>query len=343
DGSAEDIVVTLTVTNKSKFKVTATFGTITTPDGVTATPSPASVDLETSGAEGDEATFTITLSLTTTSSNITMPTGDTKNLSIAMEFNKFVEEESPYFINANNQLAVNMGHATPTDIPTGYADVAIEWFAFAVKGENLGNNTSITVGDDTWYSLSGVNMNNVDYTGKTFWFIQRYVTVGGYDSSTGSWITGQVFDLDGTSNDYDQSDICTYLSETGAYITTSVTGIADSDLYGKITERSVSETYTVDGSAQDNTFSSRLWLLSEAELALLGSQGSEPVRAYGMGNTAGTDYGAGFSNGADWWLRSPCLGEANRAHGVGNYGGLVDYYVSNDNGVRAAFQITIPA
>ncbi|MBQ7885056.1 MAG: hypothetical protein IJ318_03065, partial [Clostridia bacterium] len=334
DGSAEDIVVTLTVTNKSKFKVTATFGTITTPDGVTATPSPASADLETAGEEGDEATFTITLSLTTIANNITMP--DTNNLSVEMEFNKFVEEESPYFINANNQLAVNMGHATPTDIPTGYADVAIEWYAFAVKGENLGNNTSITVGDDTWYSLSGANMNNVDYKGKTFWFVQRYVTAGGYVSTSGSTIIGQMFDSD-WSNDYDQSDICAYLSATGAYITTSVTGIADADLYAKITERSVSETYTVDGSSQDNTFSSRLWLLSEAELALLGSQGSEPVKAYGIGNTAGDASGYG----AYWWLRSPYPDSADSAHSV-DYGGyLYDGGVLSVYGVRAAFEISI--
>ena len=346
DGSAEDIVVTLTVTNKSKFKVTATFGTITTPDGVTATPSPASADLETAGEEGDEATFTITLSLTTTSSSITMP--DTNNLSVAMEFNKFVEEESPYFINVNNQLAVDMGHATPTDIAAGYEDVAIEWIAFAVKGEDLSEDKdaySITVGNDTWYSLSGVNMNNATYTGKTFWFIQRYVTGGGYAGIEGTYITGQVFDADGVNNDYDQSDICAYLSETGGYISTAVTGIANSDLYGKISERSVSETYTVDYNdvPQECSFSSRLWLLSEREVGLLngaeascGNIYSEPVKAYGIGNIVDD------ADGALWWLRSPDPADAcGNAHCVINLGGLGSDYVNDYIGVRAAFEITI--
>ncbi|MBQ7884684.1 MAG: hypothetical protein IJ318_01130, partial [Clostridia bacterium] len=202
----------------------------------------------------------------------------------------------------------------------------------------------ITVGDDTWYSLTGVNMNNVDYKGKTFWFIQKYVTAGGYRNSTSSLITGQVFDAD-WSNDYDQSDIYTYLSETGAYISTAVTGIADSDLYGKITERSVSETYTVNyaDEPQENIFSSKLWLINQAELGLLNGSAVNNYNtnvgiSYGIGNTAGFD-----GQGANWWLRSPLAGYADSAQYIDPNGYFNEYSTEDLKGVRAAFEITIPA
>ncbi|MBQ7885004.1 MAG: hypothetical protein IJ318_02795, partial [Clostridia bacterium] len=89
DGSAEDIVVTLTVTNKSKFDITAEMiGTTVaenTAISVTATPESQII------AQNESATVTITLTLTSTASNITMP--DTNNLTIAMEFSKYVAPE----------------------------------------------------------------------------------------------------------------------------------------------------------------------------------------------------------------------------------------------------------
>ncbi|MBQ7884726.1 MAG: hypothetical protein IJ318_01350 [Clostridia bacterium] len=337
-----DIIFQITITNLSESKITANIPLPTLGDtsAVTIIHGATNANYTTLPYEAGiakDSQITIMFAL-----RLTDETALTEKLAFNWQNINFEEVESPFYVindasdTYNGYLATKMGHGIES-IDGTTAD--LEWFAFAVKGEDLSeekNATSITVGDDTWYSLSDVNMNNVTYTGKTFWFIQRYVTAGGYSSSTGSWIDGQMFDGDEESNDYDQSDICAYLSATGAYITTSVTGIADSDLYAKITERSISETYTVEESSQDNTFSSRLWLLSKAELTLLGSQGSEPVKVCGIGNTVGHSGG-----GASWWLRSPDPYDAYYAYYVDFIGNLNGSTVGDFYGVCAAFEITI--
>ncbi|MBQ7884566.1 MAG: hypothetical protein IJ318_00510, partial [Clostridia bacterium] len=335
----------------SAYPIVASMGAVTKPSNVKVTGSDP-IKLET-GAQNIE--FTITLSLEKTGdayNKIDMPASD-DNLTITMVFSKYIAPE--FTVNDDGELVTTMGHGTDADY--AYAGVTsyeeeIEWFAFAVKGEDLSEDQDaykITVGTDTWYSLAGVNMTGKTLTGKTFWFIQRYVTAGGYFGDPNdteydySWITSQQFNESSSDgNDYDQSDIHEYLS---GYAYQAATGITSGMLYD-ITKREVNETYPVNyaDDAQENAFSSRLWLLSKKEVGLLngaevsnGNTYSEPVKAYGIGNTAGDADGYG----AGWWLRSPDPADADSAFYVSAGSNLYSTFVADLNGVRAAFEISI--
>ncbi|MBQ7884616.1 MAG: hypothetical protein IJ318_00765 [Clostridia bacterium] len=378
DGSAEDIVVTLTVTNKSKFDITAeiTGTTVAENTAISITATPESQII----AQNESATVTITLTLTSTASNIAMPSAD--NVSIDMEFNKFVEEEFPFYViseantdekfNYYGYLATTMGHAVE-ECDRTTSD--LEWIAFAVRGtgteetgfttkpdfistheaENLEDgeqvySLSITGATpaETWYSLNGVDMTNVDYSGYTFWFIQRYTTIG-YYSFNDDWTEyaeGTPFNHSADlMNNYQGSDMQQLLSETSMYI--SMTGIADSYVYDRAKARTVNETdagLSYGSGSQVTTFTSKLWLLNQKELGLLNGDEtiydntySEPVKAYGIGNATGDADG----NGAFWWLRSPDQNIAHYVHYVYHGGYLGSTSVDGNGGFRAAFQITI--
>ncbi|MBQ7885100.1 MAG: hypothetical protein IJ318_03295, partial [Clostridia bacterium] len=288
--------------------------TITTPDGVTATPSPASADLETAGAEGDEATFTITLSLTTTSSNITMPTGDTKNLSIAMEFNKFVEEESPFYVE-NNKLFVDMG----TDPDTGNP---IRWYAIAKDNATLKNTTFTDVSQAT---------------AGTYVFISEYIL----ENSEGGDYIAFNSTADSTNNygaNYGGSTIQTYINGTGTGSMDARYNFSSSDIWGMI-EPYDCASETVDGyeclGADDQT----LWLLSDDEFNSWFGNGYASSVGYLLNDPANDD---------DWWLRSVegvrsglNYSDIMCVNGSGIMAVSRHDIINSNVGVRPAFQIVI--
>lgn len=66
---------------------------------------------------------------------------------------------------------MTMGHLPGND------NLELEWYAFAVLGENLGSSNANTYPNSagTWYSLEVVDMTNVNLENKTFWFVIKYV------------------------------------------------------------------------------------------------------------------------------------------------------------------------
>ena len=59
----------------------------------------------------------------------------------------------------------------------GNDNLELEWYAFAVLGENLGSSNANTYPNSagTWYSLEVVDMTNVNLENKTFWFVMKYM------------------------------------------------------------------------------------------------------------------------------------------------------------------------
>ncbi|MBQ7884941.1 MAG: hypothetical protein IJ318_02465, partial [Clostridia bacterium] len=290
--------------------------TITTPDGVTATPSPASADLETAGAEGDEATFTITLSLTTTSSNITMP--DINNLSVAMEFNKFVEEALPLYVE-NNKLFVNMG----TDPDTGNP---IRWYAIAKDNATL-KETEFT--------------NISQATAGTYVFISEYIL----ENSEGGDSIAFNYNMTAENNwgaNYGGSTIQTYINGTGTGSMDARYNFSSSDVWAKIEPKDC-ESETVQDYAIDSdvtipaTNDQTLWLLSYNEYNSWFGDGDSSGEGYLLNSTSST---------GNWWLRSAygVYSDVNLSGVKYVYGhGALDNSDagSDSHGARPAFQITI--
>jgi len=343
----DKIEVTFKIENLSAFKVTVKPGSVTL-DGVDVTTSwsISQVDLEQlQGTEADgQGTDFATITLTITLNNMDTATSfDAKSLSINIQ----VDEYSQYYVDSTTKmLTTKMGHGTEAE---GAADVAIEWVAFAVKGEGdtyekpsfvtstLDAHTPSGT-TEKWYSLKGADMTNVDYKGYTFWFVQKYVTAGGYNN-----IEGHVFNESGNGSNYTGSAIETYI--LGDYL--KDTGILDNEgnvsdeLYDSITKRSVTETYDVSGTSQTLTMTNAgLWLLSIEELSLLEGK---TFTGYGYVTSV---YGISAQDTfGTWCLRSPGTSMAGWIHGtvqemssclMSNLMGITTKY-----GIRAAFEITI--
>lgn len=70
-------------------------------------------------------------------------------------------------IDENKHLTMTTGHLPSND------NLELEWYAFAVLGENLGSSNANTYPNSagTWYSLEVVDMTNVNLENKTFWFV----------------------------------------------------------------------------------------------------------------------------------------------------------------------------
>ena len=346
----DKIEVTFKIENLSAFKVTVKPGSVTL-DGVDVTTSwsISQVDLEQlQGTEADgQGTDFATITLTITLNNMDTATSfDAKSLSINIQ----VDEYSQYYVDSTTKmLTTKMGHGTEAE---GAADVAIEWVAFAVKGEGdtyekpsfvtstLDAHTPSGT-TEKWYSLKGADMTNVDYKGYTFWFIQKYVTAGGYGS-----ISGRLFNESG--NNYTGSAIETYI--LGDYL--KDTGILDSEgnvsdeLYDSITKRSVTETYqNYMGSTLTVTLTdARLWLISRQEMFLLYdnsiSMNGQVEICYGIGDTTGSQSNG---NGAYWAFRS-VSSDANSSGPdcINQLGKFTTVSISSAvYGIRAAFEITI--
>ena len=311
DGSAEDIVVTLTVTNKSKFDITAemTGTTVAENTAISITATPESQII----AQNESATVTITLTLTSTASNIAMPSAD--NVSIAMEFNKYI---APLYYVENNKIFIDMGKDPDTQ-------ETIRWYAIAKDGNSLVENSFA---------------NESQVTAGTYVFISEYVL----GSRTGSEAMAYDSENDLT---YAGSDIQQYVNGTATNSLYTRYGLSDYEIYNKISLKTCEQESAFDEWGGPDKVSPEvkdqtLWLLSKTEFLTYfncdESNASEYAKAYKIGDK---------STSISWWLRSPyciCTDDENYYEKV--------YYVEKDClielepsvdscGVRPAFQITI--
>ena len=364
NGKPENIVFGIIVKNVSPYEITTSTSLedVELPDQLNVTCSTEGGNL----TKDQEITFEYTLEV--------LPTYDENSnaifigfplLSFDIPINTYKKEtKEPFYIIDDDSaydgyLATKMGHAFSGNQTTE----DLEWVAFAVQGDEKNNyiqpsfvaasaveskKVSARNSCEYWYSLQGSSISLNNYKGHTYWFVQRYVSGGYYfgddmssETAGGSVAFGNTI--------YSNSTAKAYLDNT--YITTSITAIADSDLYASITNRSVTETYTGldygDGDAEPYddiytgsvtlTFSGKLWLLSALETELMPAD----IRlAYGLGNKKGT-YIDSENNGAEWWLRSPWYyNDAN--HENVNYAGYYDAdFVEDSLGIRPAFQIAL--
>ena len=376
DELAKPITIELKVYNKSSFKVIFTFNEDFMPkDHLNITVDNATLDLPANETEADAHTINVTISLKDENfiqavlDNATVLGNFTKWSQYRIE--KVTEEiydttESKFKPVTTNKLVTTMGHSivgtTATEAETdGLTETPIRWYAFAVKGESLGNNNYIynnewnkagAPQEDRWYSLYGVDMSKVsNYKNHIYWFIQEYVV------ASQKILFNPYSEGDNCNNTYAQvnnnkkSYIYTFLEESYA----TKTGITTEEL-NKIESRNVNESYEVtftDGDAKDGKlacqFSSKFWLINPAELGLLCNQpmdlkgsSEKVVKTYGINNQDGGKSGYG----ATWWLRSPSSGYSKGVRNL-NIGGV---FTSNDVygsalgggcGIRAAFQITL--
>ncbi len=283
-----------------------------------------------------------------------------------------------------NKLCTTMGHSiigsTETEAGTdGLTETPIQWYAFAVRGDKTSDNkyntkptdifntnsTTITSPittistytngegvsiEETWYSLYGVDMSKVSYTGKTFWFIQQYIVAGGYYNGEGSYVDGIEFDSRDCiyAQDSKKSEIYTFINGTDETSYVGKTGISSDDTYADISARTVDESYSVYFSNEYVTdsklackFTSKFWLLNKTELGLLTNRSA--VSNY-VTKTYGINAQNGNSNnkyGGSWWLRAPYASYGTDVHVVSYSGVFNNDFTTADDGVRAAFQITL--
>ncbi len=381
DNFGHEIEFELTIKNNSPFKITvkAPAPTLTTASGtaitsVTGSTSNASFTLEQKDATNSSATIILKFTLADIESAIEIANTSKFNINLSFEmwqqFTIDTVNEELYINNAwvkttTPKLVTTMGHSikgAASDAGTDglTTETPLRWYAFAVKGESLGNDNYIYNNEwnkadapqaDRWYSLYGVDMTNKDYKGKTFWFIQEYVVAGGYkiNDTDNAYQKGILFNNASGNNTYAQvnnskkSNIYTFLEENY----TTKTGITTDEL-NKIDSRNVDESYDVtftDGDAKDGKlacqFSSKFWLINHAELGLLCNQSnvrSQCVKTYGINNQDGDASGSG----AGWWLRSPLAALYSCAHYVSYKGYFANYAMDYAFvGIRAAFQITL--
>ena len=323
DGKPADIVIGITVKNITIYDITVSvdLSKVTYPqDQVTVSCDTESVDLK----QGENVTFEFTLSfdLISTGSTSTSYTGFGLTDLVIPIYSTKLAEQDPVYVNANKQLVVEMGHTAQVD---GRTDLTIEWVAFAVKGVNLGNSYGLTIGSDKWYSLSGVDMTNVDRTGKTFWFIQKGIAAGEFMDYASLY--GVRFAL-GNNNNYAESYVHQFINST--YISDQETGIISDKVYSQLTTRSVTETFSEVSFTC--SFSSKLWLVNSNELKLMNGGELTTILATSLVN-AQTINNPNVSN---WSTREPTSdGEIYRLVGD-NYSPT---HLTAVLGVRPAFEI----
>ena len=231
----DKIVIELTITNKSAFKITvnAPAPTYTKADGKTAITTVTCATSNASFALDKEANKTITLSFTLSDVENAESIDPTSKFNINLSFEKWSQftflpivetlvdssgkdQKQP----AVNKLCMTMGHSIvdktgngTTAGTDGKTETPLVWYAFAVKGEGDAytrpsfvptDNISITTGTgEKWYSLFNVDMSTVDYKNHTYWFIQQYVVAGGYkinDGSNAFYPDGILFNPDSGEN-----------------------------------------------------------------------------------------------------------------------------------------------
>ena len=311
DGSVAPIVITLAITNTSKFDIVASV------TSATAT-SPVAIESPTEDVkitQNSTESLTFTLTLTSTANGVT-PSSDNVNISLHLE--KYV---SPFYV-ADNKLFVNMG----TDPDTGNP---IRWYAIAK--DNAG----------TFETLKSTQVTSVE--AGTYVFISEYI-LDYSDSSPCIEFNSTATSSNNYGANYEGSIIQSFVNGNDAnslYTKYKLGNAKYADVYGNILpyrwgEEEISDYITSSKVTCPASERQTLWLLSNAEYIL----------CFGDGDTSGVAKMLSTNLNNNWWLRSP-----NSYESMGGYcdvwyvkdtGGLGYEPVPGGRfGVRPAFQITI--
>ena len=326
DGKPADIIIRLSVTNNSKYAITGKAGTHTLPTNVTATVEPASVKIE----MGATQAFVVTLSMTATNDSYENITASANNTQINMSFEKYVANvRNELKLDANNKLYIEMGQ--------DFSGNALKWYAVA-KGTSTQEVSAYTSLKSTTYT----SVDNV--TAGNYIFLSEYILP---EASGDNYIAftpeADWTEDNGYGVEYNGSTIQQYLAGTSTNNIFTTYGISQTEgFYAEYINQVNLAAETCDDYRDSSTYTTqatsnqKLWLLSEAEY----------IQFFGNGDSSGIGNILGGS--ADyWWLRSPCGvsdGDAGARY-VDYYGRVDDFDVGDGGvcGVRAAFQITIPA
>ena len=336
EGKLFDIIFQITFTNMGETAIQATIPLPAVESGVTiihgATTNSGYSDLT------DLTSYTPVIKIgASVTVKFALRLNDTSQTLSEVAFNwlniSFVETEELFYTITETDdacagfLATKMGHAVNN------TSLELEWIAFAVKDENIANATKYIVdGTSTWYSLAGYDTANLDYSGKTFWFVSRYVL----DKTS-------VF---GTSYAYSTSTINSYLTSTATDGFMAQTGVLNSDVY----LNGIIQSRTVDG--EEGFTNAKFWLLSIDAVNSLGGvvgEGSgNMVKGPAWGDNSYVEpriaYTVGTTTSTSWWLRSftgTSTKYVQRCVASGVVGATPDYSTSSE-GIRPACQITIP-
>ncbi|MBQ7885194.1 MAG: hypothetical protein IJ318_03790, partial [Clostridia bacterium] len=305
------IVITLAITNTSKFDIVASV------TSATAT-SPVAIESPTEDVkitQNSTESLTFTLTLTSTANGVT-PSSDNVNISLHLE--KYV---SPFYV-ADNKLFVNMG----TDPDTGNP---IRWYAIAK--DNAG----------TFETLKSTQVTSVE--AGTYVFISEYILENSTGGDTIFFNSSRTAENNYGAN-YGGSTIQTYINGTGAGSMDARYNFSSSEIWGTIELKDCgSETVTDSDAGSDVTIPATndqtLWLLSYSEYnSWFGNDDSCGI-GYLLNNASSAAY---------WWLRSAgkiysidddmsdvwCVDRGGRMEC--NHASVYEEY-----GVRPAFQITI--
>ncbi len=313
--TANDIVFTIKMYNASVYSVKATFNTncfSAYSDKITVTASPSSMTLYYDQTYADVQTMTITLSLATTSdfSGITLSGASLINFEKSNAVKTQIDE--------NKHLTMTMGHLPGND------NLELEWYAFAVLGENLGSSNANTYINSagTWYSLEGVDMTNVNLENKTFWFVMKYVFKDTKDYGYSDY-------------GYLESRIDTYLRQDDSSTTNFqyLAGLSGTKEYSAITTREIGSNEDIACTSKPATspLNSKLWLLSVDEVKLVGANNATRI-AYDRTST---------STAVDWGLRSTTATNSYMFAGITTSGEIETQNLGGGQYYRPGYQITL--
>ena len=343
-GKPDAIYITIIVTNTSQhYKVQATMDTSTPAtvfaDGkIVATAYGAtSIILDETG-DGATGELTYKLELQKTGDEYAELDVDTTQIALKMTFEKYVANIRNELSISDNKIWVNMGQ--------DFSDNDLRWYAIAYNP----NGTGAEQVDPTAYTTlkAGVDYTDVSQIpAGNYIFISEYILIeanGDYHIAFTDSSSDHYTEANDWGVHYNGSTVQQYLagiSTNNIFTTYNISQtqgfyakyINQIDLAGEAP--SLRHEYKTDFVTND-TADQKLWLLSDEEYKAFFGDGNSA----GMGNVLGEDFAG------NWWLRSPfSVDDVNAiARFVGSTGLMVISDVNRAQcGVRAAFQITIPA
>ena len=251
----------------------------------------------------------------------------------------FVETEELFYTITETEdacagfLATKMGHAVND------ASLELEWIAFAVKDENINNSFHTYFNSSKYYSLLGYDTSNLDYSGKTFLFISRYVL--------------DYMSVYGTNNAYSTSQINSYLTSSANDGFISQTNVSTSAVY----LNGIIDPITVSG--DDGFSNAKFWLPYSSFLDILDSGSSsvnKPVNSLNAflavdppSSTTYSEpriaYKVGTTSLAEWWIIGGLQVQVTKLQqyvGVDGCNYRENNFSTNKKGIRPICQITIP-
>ena len=186
DGSAEDIVIGITVKNTSAYKITAKTGTHTLPTRVTASANQDAADIDPQGT----TTFVFTLELQPDTPNGTVYSSITtlQDLVLALEFEKWEEIE---LLKWDNGIGwhIEMG---------SYNETAVKWVPIA---ESTDGGTTFTAFDGKTYTTS--NEECKPQSGNKYYFLSYNILPVNYSGTSNNYMSFNFYDnTDSTSETY---------------------------------------------------------------------------------------------------------------------------------------------